>query len=232
MTSFYRFHLRTRDAEEARAFYASALGRHRLHIVQLHEQAVARGAPPHWLGMIEVGDVESTLARFTERGAMALSPVWKDPQGLEGATLRDPGGAVVGLAKPPAGMSGDSDAGVVGYTLNTSDVERAKATYAELFGWELAAPRDLGELGVVHPFAWAPGAPPAGVMIDIDGRPGVHPHWLFHFGVPAIDRAIEAIEANGGKVIGPVTLPSGERIAVCDDPQGAAFAIQESPTAG
>lgn len=228
MTPFYRAQLRTSDVEEARAFYAAALGRHRLHVVELHEQAVARGARPHWLGMLEVDDVERALARFTERGATALSPVWKSPEGLEGATLRDPGGAVVGLAKPPPGSHDDDDTDIVGYTLNTSDVERARADYAELFGWELGAPLDLGELGVVHPFAWRPGLSPAGVMIDLAGRPGVHPHWLFHFRVASLDAAIEAIEAAGGDVLRPVTLPSGERIAVCEDPQGAAFAIRES----
>lgn len=229
MTSFHRFQLRTRDVGEARAFYATALGRRRLHVVELHEQAVARGARPHWLGMLEVDDVERALSRFTERGATALSPVWKTPEGLEGATLRDPGGAVVGLAKPPPGSRADDDSDVVGYTLNTSDVERAKANYAALFGWELRAPLDLGELGVVHPFAWRPGLSPAGVMIDLAGRPGVHPHWLFHFRVDALDPAIEAIEAAGGDVLRPVTLPSGERLAIAEDPQGAAFAIRETP---
>lgn len=232
MTTFYRVQLRTRDVEAARAFYATALGRERLHVVQLHEQAVARGARPHWLGLLQVDDVARALAFFTERGGAALGPVWTNPEGLEGVTLRDPGGAVVGLAKPPsteAASAPDSDAGVVGYTLNTTDVEGAKASYAARFGWELAPPVDLGELGVVHPFAWRPGLPPAGVMLDVEGRRGVHPHWLFHFGVAALDAAMEAIEAAGGEVVATVTPPAGARVAVCEDPQGAAFAIQERP---
>jgi uncharacterized protein len=54
----------------------------------------------------------------------------------------------------------------------------------------------------------------------------VHPHWLFHFQVPKLDEAVAAVRAAGGLVIGPFALPSGERMAVCDDLQGAAFAIR------
>jgi predicted enzyme related to lactoylglutathione lyase len=57
-------------------------------------------------------------------------------------------------------------------------------------------------------------------MSDIAGRPGVHPHWLFHFRVPVLDAALDVVRAQGGLVIGPFRAPSGERIAVCDDPQG------------
>jgi hypothetical protein len=35
-----------------------------------------------------------------------------------------------------------------------------------------------------------------------------------------------------GIAVGPITLPSGEQIAVCDDPQGAAFAMRGRATRG
>jgi len=37
--------------------------------------------------------------------------------------------------------------------------------------------------------------------------------------------ARDAVRAAGGLVLDPVTLPNGDRVAVCDDPQGAAFAL-------
>ena len=36
-----------------------------------------------------------------------------------------------------------------------------------------------------------------------------------------------ATRAAGGLVLDPIVLPSGERVCVCDDPQGAAFALME-----
>jgi uncharacterized protein len=97
----------------------------------------------------------------------------------------------------------------------------------ELFGWAFEDPLDLGSLGVFHPFAWERGGPPVGSMSDIGARPGVHPHWLFHMRVAALDPAVDAVRAGGGVVVGPIALPTGERIAICDDPQGAAFAIRQ-----
>jgi hypothetical protein len=60
-------------------------------------------------------------------------------------------------------------------------------------------------MGVSEQSAQQPGGPSVGLMADIGGRPGVHPAWLFHFRVTALDPA------------------------VCDDPQGAAFALRERP---
>jgi predicted enzyme related to lactoylglutathione lyase len=45
--------------------------------------------------------------------------------------------------------------------------------------------------------------------------------------VDSLDPAIAATRAAGGLVLDPVVAPSGERICVCDDPQGAAFALRE-----
>ena len=94
-------------------------------------------------------------------------------------------------------------------------------------GWQLTDAVDLGPQGRHHQFAWSPGGPSVGTMADIAGRPGVHPHWLFHFRVAALEPALATVRAAGGLVLDPVTLPSGARIAVCDDAQGAAFALQE-----
>jgi predicted enzyme related to lactoylglutathione lyase len=109
--------------------------------------------------------------------------------------------------------------------LHTPDVERAKANYGELFGWHFETPTDLGELGVFHPFSWQHGGPVNGWLSDLKQRSGVHPHWLFHFRVASLSPALARIPAQGGLVLGPYESPDGQRIAVCDDPQGAAFAL-------
>jgi predicted enzyme related to lactoylglutathione lyase len=228
MTSdFFQVQLRTLDVEAARDFYSTVLGAAPLQLVPLHEQAVARGARPHWLGYLRVADVEQAAQAFLGRGAQMYA-TWVNPEGAHAAVMRDPGGAIVALAKPPAAdwtCTARSGLVVDSFVLNTSDVTRAKVNYGELFGWEFLPPLDLGALGVLHPFTWAHGAARAGSLIDIAGRPSVHPHWLYHFRVPALTRAIEAVRAAGGAVIGPLALPDGEQVAVCDDPQGAAFAL-------
>lgn len=75
MTSrFFHLTLRTSDVESARSFYTAVLGERDLDVVQLHEQAVARGARPHWLGFLDVEDVDAAAAAFVEKGATPLAP--------------------------------------------------------------------------------------------------------------------------------------------------------------
>jgi predicted enzyme related to lactoylglutathione lyase len=234
MNRFLQVQLRTIDVAAAHAFYRGVIGDEAIqNAVPLHENAVARGARPHWLGQLEVNDVDRQAAAFASQGATPMGPKWVNPAGLEAAVMRDPGGALLALVKPPPdvarhrGGTGPAGVGIEPFwsILHTPDVERAKAVYAQLFGWEIKSPIDLGEHGVFFPFSFEKGGPAAGSITDIRSRPTVHPHWLFHFRVPAIDSAVVAVRAGGGKALGPFELPSGGRVAVCDDPQGAAFAI-------
>ncbi|MBV9946633.1 MAG: VOC family protein [Myxococcales bacterium] len=117
------------------------------------------------------------------------------------------------------------------FELDTADVVRAKENYASLFGWDFRAPIDLGGLGIIHPFAWESGGPAIGAMRDLAAHPGVHAHWLYHLAVASVDAAVSAVRAGGGTVGTSLRLSDGTRLAVCDDPQGAAFAVRELPTA-
>jgi predicted enzyme related to lactoylglutathione lyase len=220
---FSRFVLRTTAVDAATAFYDAVLERRGDAIVPLHEAAIARGARPHWLGHIAVrdlGGVEAVAARFIDRGATRLGP----PSGVgDFAILRDPGGAVVAVTDG----AGPSVAGVVWHQLNTGDLARAAANYAALFGWSLSEEVDLGPLGRHRRIAFGAGESGIGLVSDIEGRPAVHPHWLFFFAVPSLDRAVERVHANGGQVVTILTLPNGVRVAAFDDPQGAAFGVIE-----
>lgn len=226
MAGFFKLTLRTNDIDGARAFYRRVLGDRAVEVVPLPAQAIARGGRPHWLGYLDVGDVDRAAAAFVARGAVPLGPKSVDADGLEAAVVRDPGGAVVALAKPPAPPRPLSN--VAFYELNTADLKRAKASYHQLFGWVFERAVALGDFGVLHFFRWAQGGAPVGAMRDSTKHPGVHAHWLFHFGVDGLDPAIDAVRAAGGLVVGPIALPSGARIAVCDDPQGATFALREA----
>lgn len=224
---FCRYELRTSDVAAARAFYDALIGGIGADIVQLPEQAAARGARPHWLGHLGVDDVERAAQAFVERGATRLGPTRPLADGCgEIAVVRDPGGAVVAVATPP---SAPPRTPVVWHGLNTNDLARATASYCELFGWRMTDRLDLGPLGVFHQFTWHPDERSVGAIVDTAGRPGVHAHWLFQFPIAALDPALTLVRAAGGIVVGLFTLPTGERLAVCDDPQGAAFALRERP---
>src|SRR4051812_46834340 len=216
MTRFCRIALRTTDVPAARLFYRALLGDDGADIAPLPAEALVRGARPHWLGHLGVADVESVAAAFVVRGATRLGPTRPTAAGAV-AILRDPGGAVIALATPP---SVPVRADVVWHSLNTADLARARESYCALMGWQLTDAVDLGPLGRQQQFAWSPGGASVGAMADIAGRPGVHPHWLFHFRVDALEPAVAAVRAAGGLVLDPLMLPNGVQVAVCDDPQG------------
>ena len=228
---FFHVALRTLDVAAAREFYASVLGVNGagLDVVPLHEAAIAKGARSHWLGFLDVGDVEPAAAAFAQRGATAMGTKWVNPQGLEAAYIRDPGGALFALAKPPpVPRPGGVGLDVAWYVLNTPDVETAKKNYAEQFGWRFEEPVQIGGF-VQYPFAWQPSGPVVGALCDIASRPDVHPHWLFQFRAKALEPSLKVVKAAGGLVATEITLPTGGRLAICVDPQGAAFALRDLP---
>lgn len=221
--AFTHFVLRTTDAPAARAFYAAVLGHERSAIVPLHEQALARGARPHWLGQIEVDDVDSTARAFLRAGAEALGPKGVFPDGRRFAVFRDPGGAIVGITSPSVP---EETHGVIGHQLHSLDPTRTEHAYGDAFGWRVTSRTHDATHGELLGLAGAGADGDIATLVDIRGEAGRHAHWLFHLRVSDLDRAAATVRAEGGLVLGPFLLRTGERLAVCDDPQGAAFALR------
>lgn len=214
--TFARYSLRTTDAPTATAFYDAVLGHHADAVFPLHEQAIARGAVPHWLGHLDVAEPEEAAASLLLRGGERYG---QRPDGV--VVLRDPGGAILALG----GVTGSSAAGVTWHVLRSYEAPRAAETYAALFGWTLLDEVDLGPAGRFRPFCFAAGAPPSGVVGAVEGFPGLHPHWLYFFRVASVERAAAEVTARGGRVSHRTDLPDGRTAAVCEDPQRAAFGL-------
>lgn len=238
---FCRYSLRTTDPDAARAFYSEVVGLNLppggsedaslLEVWLLHERARSRGAPAHWLGHIGVTDVEATVARLVEHGSERLGPTVVTNDGTAYATFRDPFGAVVAVrasAQAPAHLP------VTWHQLHTTDLDRAWAIYAELFGWKHTETLDVADpVGGHRIFAWGDtdrGADgdaekSVGSMANTARWQGVHAHWLYHFAVADLDASLAKARAHGGRVLSPIALPNGDRLAACEDPQGAAFGL-------
>jgi uncharacterized protein len=222
--------LRTTNIPAARAYYAEVVGAELwsadVDLVPLPARAVALGAPAHWLGQIGSPDVAEVAARVVAQGGQQLGPIEHAATGSSSAALRDPFGAVLGVSSEPLAAQRTA---VAWRVLHTSEPERAFACYAGLFGWSAAPSADLGPaFGVLRSFAWDDLGESSGGILDIAGRPQVHPHWLFYFAVPDIEEALAKVRAHGGKPWGPLLTPGGELVAACDDPEGAAFGLHQA----
>ncbi|NMO14887.1 VOC family protein [Pyxidicoccus fallax] len=241
--TFVSYDLRTTDLDAAEAFYTGLMGwqvqrsgESRVFLagtqpvgllMALPERARAQGAPAHWLGHIGVEDVDAMARRFVERGGQMLGPVQQPVPGQRVAILKDSQGAVFSMSTR---RSGGSPGAIAWHELNTTDREQAWAAYSELFGWRATGKLELGpQLGTYQMFTWEGAGRDVGAMVNTARLPSIHTHWLFYLTVPDLDAALQRLRALGGRVLnGPMQVPSGDRVAQCEDPQGAAFALRQS----
>jgi predicted enzyme related to lactoylglutathione lyase len=230
---FVRYEFRTTDTDAAGAFYSGVLGGElwgpEVRISQLPEQAIARGARPHCLGHLGVGDVDAVAERLVGLGAQRLGVTapWASASSV---VFRDPFGALVAVSSATAPPAREV---VALHVLHTQDHEKAFAAYAALFGWTPAGLVDLGAAQGRHQgFAWDDRGAAVGSISDAARSPRIHPQWLFFFAVDDLMDKLAIVRARGGLALEPMRTPDGHLVAVCDDAQGAAFAMLErSPAA-
>ncbi len=197
-------------------------------VVKLPDEA-EEGTPPHWFAHVGSADVDATVARAVELGGEVVKPPEDIPTVGRYAVLADPLGAVFGVFSPLQEAPGHDGLRQVGevswHELATSDPQEALAFYGELFGWEKAGEHDMGEdLGGIYTMIGRRGIPIGGVYAKPDDMPVSA--WTYYVRVPDLERAAEAVKANGGRVVhGPMEVPGGDVIAHCLDPQGALFAL-------
>jgi predicted enzyme related to lactoylglutathione lyase len=107
----------------------------------------------------------------------------------------------------------------------TTDIESAKAFYANVLGW---ASRDAPAAGFAYDLFTIGDTPFAGLLSlpEHARRMGVTPHWIGYVGVDDVDAAVNRIKQLGGAVrVLPTDVPNISRFAVIADPQMATLAL-------
>jgi uncharacterized protein len=210
---------------------------------QLHGKAVGgvmklmqEGQPPAWMAYIAVEDADAAAARAREAGGTVhVEPMSVLDYGRM-AVLADPTGAVFGVwqAGKNVGAGLMREPGALTWCeLNTRDPEAAKSFYGDLFGWSFEE-KEFEGTGTYTTIA--SGGESFGGLIDITDRvPAEIPaHWHVYFAVEDASATLEKVGETGGSVaFGPMDIAEVGRIAVLQDPWGAAFAvIQPDPAMG
>src|SRR4029077_3799898 len=129
-----------------------------------------------------------------------------------------------------AGSKGEADlvsshGRFVWYELMTTNIETAKAYYANVVGW---GTRDSSMPGLTYSLFTVGDAPVTGLMnLPEDARrTGVTPHWVGYVGVDDVDAAVDQIKQLGGAVhVPPTDVPNISRFSVVGDPQMATLAL-------
>jgi hypothetical protein len=148
------------------------------------------------------------------------------------AVIMDPTGGTFGIweARDHIGATIVNEPGTFTWNeLATSDVAAASEFYGRLFGWSVD-PLDTGG----GPPYWAishdgaAGGRNGGVreLAPEQREAGIPPHWMPYFAVESADSTASQVTDSSGAIhFGPVDLPTGARVAVATDPQGAFFGL-------
>lgn len=202
-------------------------------VLQLTEEMQSGGARPVWLGYLHVKDVDGTVAAIGAEGGQVMMEPWDQPGVGRLAMVTDPQGVAFYLMNPtpPADkpdavsdvFSVDQPQHVRWNELSTTDAEAAVEFYTRHFGWTQEGDMDMGEYGKYR-FVQKNGVGIGAIMRRMPDMPVSL--WTYYIGVDDIDRAVAAINDNGGKILnGPMEIPGGEFALNGMDPQGASFGL-------
>lgn len=190
--------------------------------------------PPHWMSYISCVDLDRTVERPKSLGATLTSEIEELPEVGRMVFLADPTGAAFALYEPTQPPEYADEMPPVGHfswhELATSDAERARSFYSELFGWRALGVHEMDdEMGSYWMFG--PGERAIGGMYQMPADMPGSSNWLHYIRVADLDAALEAVRAGGGEVVnGPMEVPGGDLVAQCVDPFGAFFAVHMSGT--
>ncbi len=185
------------------------------------------GAPAHWLGHVLVEDVDETAARAEAAGGTLLAEPMDIPEIGRMVVIQDPQGAVVSAFSPTGGEASIPEGTFLWDELMTTDVEAAKGSYGEIFGWS-ASDTDMGEAGTYTIFQRAGEVSAAGCMAT---RPGgeVPPQWNTYLATDNVDATVaKATELGASVYVDPTDTPGVGRWAVLADPTGATFGLLQT----
>src|SRR5215467_12558255 len=178
-------------------------------VMQLPDEAVKMGAPPHWTGNVQVADVDATVQLTKTLGGK----VYKEPSDIPTvgrfAVIADPQGATISVFKPNAAMQlhDETKEGEVCWNeLMTSDSAAGFKFYSEIFGWKTIDEMDMGPMGKYR--IYGVGTKRLGGMMTSPKGAPMPPMWIYYFQMNDLDAAISRATKKGAKVMnGPMEVP-------------------------
>jgi uncharacterized protein len=194
-------------------------------------------SPTAWLVYFASSDAATTSAQIKGAGGQVMvEPMQVSDQG-QMVVASDPTGAVFGVwqAGVHTGAGVVNEHGAMAWQeITTTDAASAKAFYGQVFALRdqpLPDGSNVEYYTLHHHNDTTDQNMLAGVM-QMDAQwEGIPPHWMPYFAVDNIESSCAVVNEQGGKVVvSPFDTPYG-RIAVINDPAGAAFSIMQPPTA-
>jgi predicted enzyme related to lactoylglutathione lyase len=200
-------------------------------VMKLPDEAAKMGVPPHWMGHVEVTDVDATAANVKKLGGKIHKEPTDIPTVGRFSIIADPQGAALSVFKPSSSMGlhdVEKEGEFCWNELIVPDSGAAFKFYSQLFGWKISREMEMGPMGTYRIFA--AGDKDIGGMMNTPKGNAIPPAWLYYTQTRDLGAAVKRATGKGAKVInGPMDIPGGAKIAQLTDPQGAAFALHQNP---
>jgi predicted enzyme related to lactoylglutathione lyase len=195
-------------------------------VYEITEEQRGRGMRPHWDSYVTVESVDEVVEKVRALGGTVLQEAFDVFDAGRMSVIKDPTGAALALWEPKGEIGArykNTPGSLCWNELVTTDTERAKAFFTQLFGWD----SHTSEMINITYTAFMIGETPVAGMYKVSEEMGAVPsHWLPYFAVEDCDKSFVKAQELGATVIQPPTdIPRTGRFAVLLDPQGAAFAI-------
>lgn len=231
--------LMTDDTDRAKGFYGelfgwkfedTPMGDMTYTIIKKGEQGLGGlmkkpmpEAPAAWLSYVSVTDADLVAKTAAAEGGNVVVPPTDIPDVGRFTVFVDFAGAAI------AALKGESEGppmperpGVHEFcweTLSTTDIERAAAFYAKVFGWQ-KKPAPSPEMTII--------GTEGSMVADVQKAQNMPPSWLTYVVVEKLEPANERVAKLGGKVLMPlIEVPNVGRISAVQDPTGAVLGLFE-----
>ena len=195
-------------------------------LYKMPEEMTSQGIPPNWLSYVSIESADKTADKAKSLGATLMKEPFDVMDVGRMSVIQDPTGAVFAIWQAGTHVG----AGIYNVPnsfcwneLSTKDTGKAGEFYAGLFGWG----KNVQQMGPMTYTSFMNGERPAGGMYEPTPEMGeVPPNWLAYFAVDDADEIVKkAAELGGSAIAPPMDIPDVGRIAIIQDPQGAAFGI-------
>ena len=185
-------------------------------------------APTSWNLYIGTADAAALGDKVQAAGGTVVAPAFAVGEMGQMAVFSDAVGAFISAWQPAGGQGSfrTGDVGTFGWAeLNARGIEKAKAFYADLFGWG-AKDSPMGEGQGDYTEFQLNGESILGGLEMMPMVPAEVPsYWMVYFNVAGIDEGFKrAIDLGATEMVSPSPMPGGH-FAIVTDPQGAMFGL-------
>ncbi|MBV8389436.1 MAG: VOC family protein [Mucilaginibacter sp.] len=167
---------------------------------------------------IMVDDVAETVKKITDRGCPIIKQMNLSEHEII-AWFNDPAGNLLGLYQHPGGGNGK----ICYVEIPADDVSKSANFYEAVLGWPIRS-ENQGNA------AFDDGVGVVSGMWTNQHKPSTEPGLLVYIMMDSVEETVDAIVANGGKIVQPIGMDAPEITARFSDPAGNVFGLYQEPS--